>query len=200
MPLALHMNRNGGLTLALSLTLFCGFTYVLLHNFLLALGHNGRLPPAVAAWAANGLFGCGGRIWPCVCSRAVVQARLTGSNKAPEAMHCASASRKEVLTSRAGGIEALCDHLVQAPCLQPQRPGLSGRIYPVYRPRRSRTLFAPSNGTYREHYSMVQSSVWRAPLHDPSRHRPSRHRCVSRARPCRAAAFLQTQQICRDYP
>jgi lipopolysaccharide export system permease protein len=60
MPLALHMNRNGGLTLALSLTLFCGFLYVLLHNFLLALGHNGRLPPAVSAWAANGLFGCGG--------------------------------------------------------------------------------------------------------------------------------------------
>ena len=60
MPLALHMNRNGGLTLALSLTLFCGFAYVLLHNLLLALGHNGRLPPAVAAWAANGLFGCGG--------------------------------------------------------------------------------------------------------------------------------------------
>jgi lipopolysaccharide export system permease protein len=60
MPLALHMNRNGGLTLALSLTLFCGFLYVILHNFLLALGHNGRLPPAVAAWAATGLFGCGG--------------------------------------------------------------------------------------------------------------------------------------------
>ena len=60
MPLALHMNRNGGLTLALSLTLFCGFAYVILHNLLLALGHNGRLPPAVAAWTANGLFGCGG--------------------------------------------------------------------------------------------------------------------------------------------
>jgi lipopolysaccharide export system permease protein len=60
MPLALHMNRNGGLTLALSLTLFCGFIYVLLHNFLLALGYNGRLPPVVSAWAANGLFGCGG--------------------------------------------------------------------------------------------------------------------------------------------
>ncbi len=60
MPLALHMNRNGGLTLALSLTLLCGFTYVILHNFLLALGHNGRLPPVVAAWAATGLFGCGG--------------------------------------------------------------------------------------------------------------------------------------------
>jgi len=59
MPLALHMNRNGGLTLALSLTLFCGFTYVILHNFLLALGNNGRLPPVVAAWAATGLFGCG---------------------------------------------------------------------------------------------------------------------------------------------
>ena len=56
----LGMNRNGGLTLALSLTLFCGFTYVVLHNILLALGHNGRLPPIVAAWGATGLFGCGG--------------------------------------------------------------------------------------------------------------------------------------------
>jgi len=60
MPLALRMNRNGGTTLALSLTLFCGFAYVILHNLILALGYNGRLPPAVAAWAANGLFGCGG--------------------------------------------------------------------------------------------------------------------------------------------
>ena len=60
MPLALRMNRNGGTTLALSLTLFCGFAYMILHNLILALGYNGRLPPAVAAWAANGLFGCGG--------------------------------------------------------------------------------------------------------------------------------------------
>jgi lipopolysaccharide export system permease protein len=60
MPLALRMNRNGGTTLALSLTLSCGFAYVILHNLILALGYSGRLPPAVAAWAANGLFGCGG--------------------------------------------------------------------------------------------------------------------------------------------
>jgi lipopolysaccharide export system permease protein len=60
MPLVLHMNRNGGTTLALSLTLLCGFAYVILHNLILALGYNGRLPPAVAAWAANGLFGGGG--------------------------------------------------------------------------------------------------------------------------------------------
>jgi len=60
MPLALRMNRNGGTLLALSLTLSCGFAYVILHNLILALGYNGRLPPAVAAWAANGLFGCGG--------------------------------------------------------------------------------------------------------------------------------------------
>ncbi|MGE3538418.1 MAG: LPS export ABC transporter permease LptG [Candidatus Tectimicrobiota bacterium] len=59
MPLALHMNRHGGTMLALSLTLLCGFGYVILHNFILALGHNGQLPPAVAAWAANGLFGAG---------------------------------------------------------------------------------------------------------------------------------------------
>ena len=72
MPLALHMNRNGGLTLALSLTLFCGFTYVLLYSFLRALDHNRCLPPAVAIWVANGFFGCGG-MWPCVCSKAPPQ-------------------------------------------------------------------------------------------------------------------------------
>lgn len=60
MPLVLHMNRNGGTTLALSLTLLCGFAYVIVHNLILALGYNGRLPPAVAAWAANSLFGGGG--------------------------------------------------------------------------------------------------------------------------------------------
>jgi len=60
MPLALHMNRHGGITLALSLTLFCGFAYVILHNLILALGYNGRVPPAVAAWSATSLFGCGG--------------------------------------------------------------------------------------------------------------------------------------------
>ena len=60
MPLALRMNRSGGTTLALSLTLLCGFTYVILHHLILALGYNGRVPPVVAAWAANGLFGCGG--------------------------------------------------------------------------------------------------------------------------------------------
>lgn len=60
MPLVLHMNRNGGTMLAFSLTLFCGFAYVIVHNVILALGYNGRLPPAVAAWAANGLFGGGG--------------------------------------------------------------------------------------------------------------------------------------------
>ena len=60
MPLALHMNRHGGITLALSLTLFCGFAYVILHNVILALGYNGRLPPVVAAWTANSLFGGGG--------------------------------------------------------------------------------------------------------------------------------------------
>lgn len=59
MPLALRMNRHGGTTLALSLTLLCGFGYVILHNFMLALGHNGQLPPAVAAWATTGLFGVG---------------------------------------------------------------------------------------------------------------------------------------------
>jgi lipopolysaccharide export LptBFGC system permease protein LptF len=32
-------------------------SHIILHNFLLALGHNACLPPAVAAWAANGLFG-----------------------------------------------------------------------------------------------------------------------------------------------
>jgi lipopolysaccharide export LptBFGC system permease protein LptF len=72
MLLALHMNRNGVLTLVPSLTLCCGFTYVLLHSFLHALDHNKCLPPAVAAWVANGLFECGG-MWRCICSEAPPQ-------------------------------------------------------------------------------------------------------------------------------
>ncbi len=41
---------------------------MILHNFILALGHNGHLPPAVAAWAAHSLFRCGGGvILPYVC-------------------------------------------------------------------------------------------------------------------------------------
>jgi lipopolysaccharide export LptBFGC system permease protein LptF len=72
MPLALHMNRNGVLTLVLSLMLFCGFIYMLLHSFLRALDHNKCLPPLVATRVANGLFGCGG-MWPCVSSEAPPQ-------------------------------------------------------------------------------------------------------------------------------
>ncbi|MDZ7379876.1 MAG: LptF/LptG family permease, partial [candidate division KSB1 bacterium] len=58
--LALHMNRHSGTTLALSLTLLGGFVYVILPNVMLALGYHGRLPPVVAAWTANSLFGGGG--------------------------------------------------------------------------------------------------------------------------------------------
>ena len=58
-PLALHLNRSGGAARAIGLTLCCGFSYWIVHSAAMALGQNGQLPPAVAAWGANVCFGAG---------------------------------------------------------------------------------------------------------------------------------------------
>lgn len=59
LPLATRSQRSGGVALAISLTLVWGFTYWIVHSIAMALGYNDRLPPVVAAWLANGLFGVG---------------------------------------------------------------------------------------------------------------------------------------------
>ncbi len=58
-PLALRSNRQGGMLGAIALTLIGGFSYWGMHSIAMAFGHNGQLPPVVAAWAGNVCFGCG---------------------------------------------------------------------------------------------------------------------------------------------
>lgn len=56
LPLAVVLNRSGGMSKAMGLTICCGFGYWVLHTFVMALGHNGQLPPLLAAWSANVCF------------------------------------------------------------------------------------------------------------------------------------------------
>jgi lipopolysaccharide export system permease protein len=58
-PLALRSNRSGGAVRAVGLTLLGGFSYWIVHSIAMAFGHNGQLPPLVAAWSANFCFGAG---------------------------------------------------------------------------------------------------------------------------------------------
>jgi lipopolysaccharide export system permease protein len=59
MPLALQLNRRGGTVSAIGLTLLCGFSYWVVHSIVIAMGHNGQLPPVVAAWSTSAGFGIG---------------------------------------------------------------------------------------------------------------------------------------------
>lgn len=56
LPLAVVLNRSGGMGKAIGLTVSYGFGYWVLHTFVMALGHNGQLPPLLAAWSANFCF------------------------------------------------------------------------------------------------------------------------------------------------
>lgn len=57
LPLAVGLNRSGGMTRAVGLTVCCGFSYWIIHALVMAIGHNGQLPPLLAAWSANLCFG-----------------------------------------------------------------------------------------------------------------------------------------------
>ncbi|MCZ6873195.1 MAG: LptF/LptG family permease, partial [bacterium] len=57
LPLAVGLNRSGGAVKAIGLTVCCGFSYWVIQAFVMALGHNGQLPPLLAAWSANICFG-----------------------------------------------------------------------------------------------------------------------------------------------
>jgi lipopolysaccharide export system permease protein len=58
-PLALRLNRSGGTVRAVGLTLFCGFSYWVVHSLVIAMGHSGQLPPVIAAWSTSLGFGAG---------------------------------------------------------------------------------------------------------------------------------------------
>jgi len=49
--------RGGGVAIGLAGSLIIAFGYWILHTMFIALGHGGYIPPLVAAWAANTLFG-----------------------------------------------------------------------------------------------------------------------------------------------
>ncbi len=57
-PFAVRVGpRGGGVAIGLAGSLVIAFSYWILHTMFIALGHGGYIPPIVAAWAANTLFG-----------------------------------------------------------------------------------------------------------------------------------------------
>lgn len=51
--------RSGGISQSVAIGIVIGFSYWIVYGFALSLGRSGSLPPLVAAWTANTLFGAG---------------------------------------------------------------------------------------------------------------------------------------------
>ncbi len=51
--------RSGGISQSIAIGIIIGFSYWIVYGFALSLGRSGSLPPLVAAWTANTLFGAG---------------------------------------------------------------------------------------------------------------------------------------------
>ncbi|MEK6777480.1 MAG: LPS export ABC transporter permease LptG [bacterium] len=62
-PFALQINRSGGVGISIGLSLGIGFIYWVTFAVGLSFGHAGFLPPLLAAWMVNALFGVGGFYW-----------------------------------------------------------------------------------------------------------------------------------------
>jgi lipopolysaccharide export system permease protein len=56
MPFAVRSGRTVSAALGIGQSLAIGFVYFVLNALLISLGHNGVLPPLVAAWSANVIF------------------------------------------------------------------------------------------------------------------------------------------------
>jgi lipopolysaccharide export system permease protein len=57
-PFAVKVNpRGGGVAVGLALSLLVAFSYWIVHSMFIALGHGAYIPPIMAAWAANLVFG-----------------------------------------------------------------------------------------------------------------------------------------------
>lgn len=61
-PFALQRKRGGSLAIGIGLSIAIGISYHILQGMLLAFGYSNALPPFVAAWAPNLLFGLLG-VW-----------------------------------------------------------------------------------------------------------------------------------------
>lgn len=55
-PFSLRGTRSGGTAFGIAQSLGIGFAYLVVSAVFLSFGHNGILPPAISAWAANILF------------------------------------------------------------------------------------------------------------------------------------------------
>jgi lipopolysaccharide export system permease protein len=55
---SLHSERSGGIAQGIGAGLLIGFSYWLVFAFGMSLGRSGTLPPIIAAWFGNILFGC----------------------------------------------------------------------------------------------------------------------------------------------
>ncbi|OGR33001.1 MAG: LPS export ABC transporter permease LptG [Desulfuromonadales bacterium GWD2_61_12] len=67
-PFALQRGRGSNLALGIAISVAIGITYHILQGILIALGYSGVLPPLVAAWAPNLLFGLIG-VWMMLMTR-----------------------------------------------------------------------------------------------------------------------------------
>ncbi|MBN1827686.1 MAG: LPS export ABC transporter permease LptG [Deltaproteobacteria bacterium] len=54
---SVRSERSGGIFRSLGIGIVIGLSYWIIFGFSLSLGRSGSIPPAVAAWAANSLFG-----------------------------------------------------------------------------------------------------------------------------------------------
>jgi len=54
---SMRSERSGGIAQSIGAGIVIGFSYWLLFAFTISLGHSGTLPPVLAAWAANIVFG-----------------------------------------------------------------------------------------------------------------------------------------------
>jgi lipopolysaccharide export system permease protein len=54
---SLRSERSGGVTQSIGAGIVIGFSYWLVFAFAMSLGRSGTLPPLLAAWTANILFG-----------------------------------------------------------------------------------------------------------------------------------------------
>jgi lipopolysaccharide export system permease protein len=62
-PFAIRINpRFGGMALGLGVSIVAAFSYWIVHTAFIALGHGGYLPPMLAAYGANIVFGLGAGI------------------------------------------------------------------------------------------------------------------------------------------
>jgi lipopolysaccharide export system permease protein len=63
LPFAMQVNRSGGISASIGLSLGIGFIYWIIFSVGLSIGHAGLLPPPLSAWAINIVFGVTALYW-----------------------------------------------------------------------------------------------------------------------------------------